>query len=139
MRRLSRIVLVAVAVSLAGTAAASAADLCILDTTYNQLWIGKSVTLPTANNCKVFIGYRQNTYETVSGTVCKTGDNQYYFFNLQFSLGYTDAGTFVFFLSSSSRTGLGTYLNWDLGNDAGFADPVNLSQTVCPSVRRFGP
>jgi hypothetical protein len=131
--------MIAVALLLAGAAAAPAADLCIRDTTYNQLWIGKGVTLPTANNCKVFIGYQQNTYETVSGTVCKTGDNRYYFFNLQFSLGYTDAGTFVFYLTSAERTGAGNYLNWDVGNDAGFADPVSVSQAVCPSVRRFGP
>jgi hypothetical protein len=137
MRKLSKALGVAILLVLGGVTAATAADGCITDG-FGQVLVGKSLSLPAANACKPFNGFINNTYTTLNGNVCKTHDNAFYIFNIQFGY-HSDGGQVVFYLNTGSLAGQGKWLNYDTGSNDGFVDTTTFTKTLCPAVRRFGP
>src|SRR5262245_66407634 len=98
MRMLSKASLLAAILLLTGAAGASADDLCFRDTTFGNLFVAKNLTLPTANNCKIFNGFLADTFDPIFGNVCKTHNNLNYVFNLQFTIGGDTPGFAPFYL-----------------------------------------
>jgi len=132
MGMLSKVFFIALIVLLTGATSASANDLCVLDTTFGNLFVAKNLTLPTANNCKTFNGFLAATDSAVFGNVCKTHDNQAYFFNLHHSADNNiRAASVTFYLLVSTLTGFGVFDNGNLT----FFYPQKVP---CPATRHFG-
>ena len=137
MRMLSRTLFIAVMLLLTGAAAASAADQCFGDNLGN-VYVAKGFTLPPVNNCKTFNGFLNGLYYPVFGNVCKSNNNLYYIFNLQYSAGASYVSFSTFYLDPGTLSGSGVLLGPDYGS-GGSSLPFNISKVLCPAIRRFGP
>jgi hypothetical protein len=118
-------------------ATAEAADQCFQDTETDQVYVAKALTLPTANNCKTVNGYISGVASAVAGTVCKTKNNAFYYFNLQVNNGVLDIYSVVFNVNASSLLGSGRKSGGIFAPSGTFTD-FGISKVTCPPDRFFG-
>jgi len=133
MRTALKTLSIAAILVLAGSAAAWA-DTCFGDS-FGNVYVGKGLVLPTANNCKTFNGFFNFTFFPIAGNVCKSFNNQFFVFNL--TTGDSGISEFVtYFIATGSNTGNGFFLFPDFGGGGGFA-AFNISKIICP-FKQFG-
>jgi hypothetical protein len=137
MRRLSMAAFISLALLLLGTAA-EAVDLCFEDT-LGQVYVAKALAMPTANNCKTFNGYVSGVTSTVTGNVCKTRNNNFFYFNLHSNIGTLSVRFVTFNLNASTLEGNGRLLNPDYGvGSLGSFSDFGIEKVTCPPGRFFG-
>jgi hypothetical protein len=145
--RLSRLLVLTMILLAVSAGIASAADVCFEDA-FGQVLIAKALTLPTANNCKAVNGFKKDSQLVFGGTVCRTWDNSYLVFSLQFGtvqFDPIDGGSIVFWLNPSTFEGFVRYLDWHIMDSppgpaayvGGFSSG-QIGKVLCPAVRRFG-
>lgn len=137
MKRLWVALLGALVLVFAGSRA-EAADQCFQDN-LGQVYVAKALTMPTANNCKTFNGYISGVASAVTGNVCKTKGNAFFFFNLHVNNGALDAYSVVFQLNASTLVGgNGRVLNPGYFGSLGTFTPFTIDKVACPPDRFFG-
>jgi len=133
MRTAFRTLAIAAMLVLAGAAAAWA-DTCFADS-FGNVYVGKGLVLPSANNCKAFNGFFNFTFEPLAGNVCKSFNNQFYVFNL--TSGEVNFAFFnTFFIATGTNTGSGNFLFPDFGSGGAFTS-FNIAKVICP-FKQFG-
>ena len=139
MRMMSKILFAAAMLSLALTVSAGAADLCVRDD-FGNLFVAKSLSLPTADNCNTVNGFFAGTKDPISGNVCKTHNNAEYYFNLHYSVdnGYGGTGAAPFYLAAGTLVGSGYYLRPDYGYGVGFTTYFTIRAETWSSILHFG-
>ncbi len=140
MRRLSVALSCALVLVLAG-ATAEAADQCFSETGSINVYVAKALTMPAANTCKTFNGYIFNIdglTSAVAGNVCKTDNNNFFYFNLHVSNGTLDAYFVVFNVNASTGEGIGRRLNPGFFGSPGSFTDIGIEKVPCPPGRFFG-
>ena len=133
MRTAFRTLAIAAMLVLAGAVAASA-DTCFVDS-LGDVYVGKGLVLPSANNCKAFNGFFNFEFFPLSGNVCKSFNNQFYVFNL--TSGSVNQSFFnTFFIATGTNTGSGNFLFPDFGSGGAFTS-FNIAKVICP-FKQFG-
>jgi len=89
MRFFSRSLVFALGLLVVTTSVAQATDLCVTAGASGITWVGKKFTIPPKNQCKPFIGFREDASYFLTGMGCTRADGG--FLRLQFTETTTSA------------------------------------------------
>jgi len=134
MATMVKALVIAVAVVLGSIAPASAADLCLQDSS-GVLFVAKGFRVPGKGQCKPFNGYLAGSLVMVTGGACGTSNTDEIFVTLTLGVGSLSNGSGASIdLARSSLSGTIRYCTFDYE-----CTNRSIANVACPASRPFGP